>query len=184
MTKPLFPPLQVVTDPSCARTETRTNLFVLATLEAGGVSNDVRVRDISRKGALLQGVALPPAGARCVLMRGDIRLDGTIIWVARGKAGIRFEGHTDVAEWINRGKTESQSAPSAVTHLNAPGAETTAGIRGSNGEFAMGLAQLASALKCAEEKLALDPLVAAGHQDSLRVLSAIAEVLNARAGDP
>jgi len=63
---------------NCARIEPRTNMFVMASLAAGQAQATVKVRNMSTRGALIEGTSLPPEGAECLLHRGDIALEATV----------------------------------------------------------------------------------------------------------
>lgn len=181
MLKPLFPGEASQTDSECAREESRTNLFVIAHLQSGAIVHEVKVRDISPKGALLQGWSLPPRNARCVLFRGRIRLSGTIVWAAGGRAGVRFDGHAVVSEWITRGKGDSHGGPAEGSYPETDARVADGQPRQRSWDEELGLKDLASALRSAQDRLAGDPYVAAAHQDSLRVLGLICDALAARA---
>ena len=81
------------------RASPRTNLLLAATVEAGGRSLAVRIRNLSETGAMIEGAGLPEAGAPLVLARGDLRVSATVAWAAGGRRGIRFDGPTPVEEW-------------------------------------------------------------------------------------
>jgi hypothetical protein len=82
--------------------QTRSNVFLAASLLAGGASLPVRMRNVSPSGALLEGISLPPVGAAVRLVRGDLTAEGEIAWTAAGQAGIRFAAEIDVPAWVRR----------------------------------------------------------------------------------
>jgi hypothetical protein len=84
------------------RSQTRSNVFLAASLVAAGASLPVRVRNLSAHGALLDGNALPLTGASVRLLRGELSAEGQVAWAAQGHAGIRFARHIDVAQWVKR----------------------------------------------------------------------------------
>jgi hypothetical protein len=51
----------------------------------------VRVLDISRTGARVEGDQLPAVGKNVILRCGDIDTFGTIAWSATGRSGIQFD---------------------------------------------------------------------------------------------
>jgi len=86
------------------RLDGRSNIFVTATLYAAGGSTPVRIRNMSRSGALVEASALPPAGTGVRLCRGSISVAGEVIWVDARKAGLRFASPTAAADWLPGGK--------------------------------------------------------------------------------
>ena len=77
-------------------------MFLSASLIAGAVSLPVRVRNLSPRGALVDGGIAPPARARIRLERGELGADGEIAWVANGQVGFRFDCDIEVADWVQR----------------------------------------------------------------------------------
>lgn len=77
----------------------RTNLLLAATAEVGGRSVPVRIRNLSETGAMVDGDGLPEAGAKLILMRGDLQVAATVAWAAGVRRGLRFAGPTPVGEW-------------------------------------------------------------------------------------
>jgi hypothetical protein len=84
------------------RSQGRSNVFLSATLIVGAVPLPVRVRNMSRNGALMDGVSLPPQGARVRLVRGELSAEGEIAWQREGHAGIRFTGEVEVGAWVKK----------------------------------------------------------------------------------
>ncbi|MCP2839672.1 PilZ domain-containing protein, partial [Salmonella enterica] len=60
------------------RRHSRTNTMLAATIEFGGVSRDVFVRNLSVAGAMLEGKTLPEPGQSVVLNRSDYRIPATV----------------------------------------------------------------------------------------------------------
>jgi hypothetical protein len=81
------------------RAAPRTNLLLAATAEVGGRSLQVRIRNLSETGAMLEGAGLPEAGMPLVLMRGELQVSATVAWAAGARRGVRFAGPTPVNEW-------------------------------------------------------------------------------------
>ena len=100
------------------RSQVRCNVFLAASLIAGAVPLPVRVRNLSSRGALLDGVSLPPAGVRVRLLRGELSAEGQVAWATHGHAGIRFAGDIDVAAWVKRlGHPGQQRVDEAVAAM-------------------------------------------------------------------
>jgi hypothetical protein len=85
-----------------SRTDRRSNVFLTATLVMAGASVPVRVRNISLRGALIDGPGLPAQGAIVALRRGSLIAHGEIAWQTGGECGLRFDADIDVASWTRR----------------------------------------------------------------------------------
>jgi hypothetical protein len=94
------------------RASPRTNLLLAATVETGGRTVPVRIRNLSETGALVEGAGLPDAGMPLVILRGDLQVSATVAWAAGGRRGVRFDGPTPVSEW-----TGGKPRPIDVTGL-------------------------------------------------------------------
>ena len=77
-------------------------MFLTATLDTGAASSPVRIRNISARGALIDGPSLPAIGARVRLIRGELRASGELAWTGAGQCGLNFNSEIDVAQWIER----------------------------------------------------------------------------------
>lgn len=95
------------------RKQGRSNVFLSATLLADGRSAPVRVRNLSARGALLEGSAAD-AGTKVQLLRGSLAAEGEIAWQAGDLAGIRFNGNIEVAQWMKRVEHSGQQSVDAV----------------------------------------------------------------------
>jgi hypothetical protein len=84
------------------RAEGRSNVFLTAVMDVGGNSTPVRIRNISGRGALVDGPALPPVGSEVRLVRGSLSAAGQLAWHGAGQAGINFERDIDVGRWVQR----------------------------------------------------------------------------------
>ena len=84
------------------RSQNRSNVFLSARLAIGNHFLLVRVRNLSARGALVDGSSLPPAGSKTRLVRGALSTEAIVAWQANGQAGIRFTGEINVVEWVSR----------------------------------------------------------------------------------
>ncbi|NIJ20597.1 hypothetical protein FHS95_002289 [Sphingomonas naasensis] len=79
----------------------RKNLMLAATIESAGSRAPVRIRNLSETGAMLDGAALPGAGAALVLLRADIQVAAKVVWREAGRCGICFDNvAASVDEWV------------------------------------------------------------------------------------
>jgi hypothetical protein len=81
------------------RRSSRTNLLLAATLQAGASSAPVRVRNLSERGALIEGDRPPAIGAAIVLKRGEIEAKGSVVWTTANRCGLRFDDPVPVRDW-------------------------------------------------------------------------------------
>jgi hypothetical protein len=77
----------------------RTNLLLTASIEFGGATADVRIRNVSETGALVEGPHVPNKGARLFLARSNFKIGATVAWTSGGKAGLRFDEPLPVSAW-------------------------------------------------------------------------------------
>lgn len=71
----------------------RANVFMKAQLECGGKSRDVKLRNLSAEGALVEGDDLPVEGTELIFRKGDIKAPAKIAWVSHHRAGVSFDVH-------------------------------------------------------------------------------------------
>jgi hypothetical protein len=164
-----------------ARLDFRSNIFVMATLYAAGGSTPVRVRNMSRSGALVEASALPPPGTGVRLCRGSVSVAGEIMWVDQRKAGLRFASPTAAADWLPGGQRGmGQQLADEAAHRVRLGAVPTKGgpdIPAAMPDFRELLIQLEQQLRRAGEELASDETVAARHVASLQAIDGAAHSL-------
>jgi hypothetical protein len=99
--RPLLAP-DAETHPGYAhqRAEERSNMFVMATFYCERGSFPVRVRNMSRGGALIESAAIPLEESRVRLSRGSFSVRGQIIWRDDKRAGVRFDADVEVGDWL------------------------------------------------------------------------------------
>jgi len=170
------------------RIETRSNIFAMATIYAVGGSYPVRVRNISRAGALVEGASLPSPETPIRLSRGSLSVGGEIMWSSDGKAGLRFAAPVVVADWLPQGKRGSgqQLIDEIVHRARVDGLSRP---KGATVEIADEMVQLRQMLERAGEELAFDPAVSTHHGPALQMIDAVVQglgklALNAAASLP
>jgi hypothetical protein len=77
----------------------RVRILIDGTLEATEGPMDVRVRDISKGGALIETAAPPKTGEKVCLFCEGHELAGKVLWQKGVWAGIRFENALSDATW-------------------------------------------------------------------------------------
>ena len=74
-----------------ARREPRFRVLLVARLFTTSGERNVKLRDISANGAMIEGDRLPAPGTDVLLRRGSLELIATIVWARDGCAGLEFD---------------------------------------------------------------------------------------------
>ncbi|MGI8705759.1 MAG: PilZ domain-containing protein [Sphingomicrobium sp.] len=69
----------------------RSNVLLKATLEMPDASLPVVLRNLSQKGALVQGEILPEEGARVLFHRDGLSVPSRVIWSHCNHTGLHFD---------------------------------------------------------------------------------------------
>jgi PilZ domain len=72
------------------RRSRRSPVFLTATLEVAGVAQQVKLRNLSEEGALVQGERLPLEGTTTFFERNELRIKSRVVWVHGNFAGVAF----------------------------------------------------------------------------------------------
>jgi hypothetical protein len=78
----------------------RTRLFLSATIRFDGISAPIRVRDLSARGARIEGARLPAVGIVAEVSRGELAVSGMIVWRDPKGCGMRFDAPIDLEQWM------------------------------------------------------------------------------------
>ena len=81
------------------RASRRSNLLLVAEIEYDGLIAQVRIRNVSDTGAMVEGPQVPKAGTRLWLKRGTLKVRASVAWADRGKAGLHFDEQLPVEIW-------------------------------------------------------------------------------------
>jgi hypothetical protein len=73
------------------RRSRRSPVLLAATVEVGGQPVEVKLRNLSEEGALIEGERLPLEGSTTFFRRNDLRLRSRIVWVHGRYAGVAFD---------------------------------------------------------------------------------------------
>jgi hypothetical protein len=73
-----------------ARRERRFAVDLAAIVRGGAADLPVRLKDLSRHGALGHCLCPPPAASRVTLVRGELRIEARVAWAGRGRFGLEF----------------------------------------------------------------------------------------------
>lgn len=160
------------------RSQSRSNVFLSATLVVGATALPVRVRNMSRHGALLDGQSLPSAGARIRLVRGELSADGEIAWRHDSQAGISFSGEIDVGVWVKKiGHAGQQRVDHAIAALRR-----NQSLPANPAPQAPSMARIGQELQAICEKLAGSPTITVEFGEELVKLDTLAQTLQQFAG--
>jgi hypothetical protein len=68
----------------------RARVLLAAKLQTPAGEIDARLRDLSRKGALVECQTVPPVGTEVVFNRGNTSIPARIAWTGSDRAGLEF----------------------------------------------------------------------------------------------
>ncbi len=106
------------------RTAKRSRVLLVAHLEAGGESHEVRIRDISAAGALIEAADLPQVDEVVQLHCGESSLEGRAAWVDGSWCGIEFSAPLTSGALVDSiGSRLKVSAPRNYRYDSVPEAE-------------------------------------------------------------
>lgn len=77
------------------RAARRSRVLLAAKLHSSLGELDCRLRDLSRKGALLECATLPPVGSVVVFVRGKVAIPARVAWIGGNRLGIEFDHAID-----------------------------------------------------------------------------------------
>lgn len=102
--------------PEQKRAAPRSSLFLTAMIDAPTGRSNVRIRNLSETGALLEGPAFPPVRSIFRLIRQELEIEAEVVWIEASQCGVKFRGQVAIAEWISgrRGATEGQARVDAI----------------------------------------------------------------------
>lgn len=91
------------------RSAKRARVLLAAKLQTKHGEIEARLRDLSRKGALLECHEVPPIGSEVVFVRGKISVPARVAWTGNDRVGLEFlyaiDEH-DVFVQLGRGTPE------------------------------------------------------------------------------
>jgi hypothetical protein len=94
------------------RAAKRARVLLAAKLQTSFGEVEARLRDLSRKGALLECPQSPNVGSTVVFIRGETVVNARVAWTSGKRVGIEFDHMIDEHELlIHIGKPPKASAP-------------------------------------------------------------------------
>jgi len=105
------------------RTAKRARVLLAAKLQTSFGEVEARLRDLSRKGALLECAQVPNVGSAVVFIRGETVVNARVAWASDNRVGIEFDHMIDEHELlVHIGKPPKASAqPSYPQSFRRPG---------------------------------------------------------------
>ena len=73
----------------------RSHVLMAASIEASGEILNVKLRNLSPVGALVEAENLPTVDSAVIFRKKELKLTGRIAWVDNGRAGIAFDDRLD-----------------------------------------------------------------------------------------
>ena len=96
----------------------RATVMFTATVHSETSLKPVKVRNLSSKGALVEGEARPEKGATILFRRNGLLVRGEIVWAEGRRAGIRFHDPLSISSSLRR---VSRPKPSSEPRSRRPG---------------------------------------------------------------
>ena len=94
------------------RSTRRARVLLAAKLKTTFGEVDCRLRDLSRKGALVECAKQPPVGSEVTFLRGSTIVPARVAWTAAGKVGLEFLFMIDEQEVL----VQLKRKPTAQNH--------------------------------------------------------------------
>ena len=175
--------------PPDARGPTRSSMFLAAVLRAGTEQAPVRVRNMSRTGAMIETPITLALGAKVDLMRGALVARGVIVWSSSNRCGVRFSSEVSVKDWLAApSKVQQQRVDDMVALVKAGGSDPRSeeaeflGPR-SQEQLVDDLGAVVRLLQSLEDDLAGSNETLARHAVKLQNLDIAMQMLRAVAGE-
>ena len=104
------------------RSAKRARVLLSAKLRTPFGEVDARLRDLSRKGALVECLQIPPVGSEVVFVRGATVVPARVAWAAADRVGLEFEHMIDEHELlVHIGKPDNAPPPPAYAQYRRAG---------------------------------------------------------------
>jgi PilZ domain-containing protein len=183
-------------EPSDRReTAHRTNVMLAATLDACGRSLAVKVRNLSGSGALIESSVIPETDTAVVLRRGDLSVQGSVVWHRDNRCGVRFSEAINPAEWIKPGhgpvpisnpaqfrvdqiQAEARAGLISVAPQSVPQARRSMIEENLQGRLAEELNYVQRLIDGIGDELITEPIVVGRHQAALQKFDLASQILN------
>jgi len=98
-------------DAGSKRSAKRARVLLAARLQTPFGEVDARLRDLSRKGALVECAKVPPVGTEVVFIRGATVVPARIAWAGENRVGLEFHYMIDEQEVLVHIARRAQPKP-------------------------------------------------------------------------
>lgn len=105
----------------------RSNVMLAATIQVRGLSADVRIRNMSETGALIEGSAVPQVGTTLTLCRNQLAMGAQVVWSRDGRCGLQFDQAIVVADWVSQASRPGAGMSAGQQRIDRIQAEIRAG---------------------------------------------------------
>lgn len=104
------------------RSAKRARVLLAAKLQTSFGEVEARLRDLSRKGALVECPQVPNVGSSVVFIRGETVVNARVAWAEGNRVGLEFDHMIDEHELlVHIGKAPRPSQPSRPQSFRRPG---------------------------------------------------------------
>ena len=93
------------------RSAKRARVLLAAKLQTPFGEVDARLRDLSRKGALIECTQVPPVGTEVVFVRGSTVVPARVAWAGKDRLGLEFHYMIDEQEVLVHITKRAQPKP-------------------------------------------------------------------------
>ena len=93
------------------RSAKRARVLLAAKLQTPYGEIDARLRDLSRKGALIECAQCPPVGSEVTFIRGSTVVPARVAWASENRVGLEFHCMIDEQEVLVHITRRPQSKP-------------------------------------------------------------------------
>ena len=172
----------------------RKNLLLAASIEAEGLKVQVRIRNLSESGAMIDGSALPRIGTSLRLRRTEIEVGARVVWQSEGRCGVAFDASAiTVEEWVSGKRAANFSGFSgqarvdaiqeavrggALLPAEAPAPDPAVDLANLGARLVEEIHHVRELLDSLGEQLTDDPHVIATHMASLQNLDRASQILD------
>lgn len=167
-------------------------MFLAALLRAGTEQAEVRVRNMSASGAMIESSLIPVAGSAVHLVRGRLVAKGIVVWGSSKGFGLRFHSEVCVQAWLSSpAKVEQHRVDQIValvksgaippTSTNATSVDEDSDCRGGE-QLAADVQTIVRLMQDLEDDLSSSDETLARHGMKLQHLDIAMQMLRAVAG--
>lgn len=164
-----------------AREVHRTNTMLAATASVGRSSWEVKIRNISALGAMVETPVRPSVKSSITLKRGSAFAAGEVIWTNNRAAGIKFFEQIDKSPWLSVPIHEAIE-PTATSDIECTPSESQTACEFDdvilNRRVAEEIAYVARVVKATATLLAEDPILRIRYCSKMQELSMAVDELN------